>query len=124
MPAWLSGVCEKRMRQYDELKNTLKAKPATWLVTGIAGFIGSNLLETLLQLNQKVVGLDNYSTGHKRNLDLVKGTVSPAQWQNFRMIEGDIRNLEDCRSACAGTDYVLHQAALGSVPRSIEDPIR
>jgi UDP-N-acetylglucosamine 4-epimerase len=112
------------MSQYNELKNTLKAKPATWLVTGIAGFIGSNLLETLLQLDQKVVGLDNYSTGHKRNLDLVKGAVSPAQWQNFRMIEGDIRNLEDCRSACAGTDYVLHQAALGSVPRSIEDPIR
>ena len=112
------------MSQYNELRNTLKAKPATWLVTGIAGFIGSNLLETLLQLDQKVVGLDNYSTGHKRNLDLVQGAVSPAQWQNFRMIEGDIRKLEDCRSACAGTDYVLHQAALGSVPRSIEDPIR
>jgi len=112
------------MSQYDELRNTLKAKPSTWLVTGIAGFIGSNLLETLLQLDQKVVGLDNYSTGHKRNLELVKGAVSPAQWRNFRMVEGDIRNLEDCRSACAGTDYVLHQAALGSVPRSIEDPIR
>jgi UDP-N-acetylglucosamine 4-epimerase len=112
------------MSQYNELRNTLKAKPATWLVTGIAGFIGSNLLETLLQLDQKVVGLDNYSTGHKRNLELVQGAVNPAQWQNFRMIEGDIRNLEDCRSACAGTDYVLHQAALGSVPRSIEDPIR
>lgn len=112
------------MSQYDELKNTLKAKPATWLVTGIAGFIGSNLLETLLQLNQKVVGLDNYATGHKRNLELVKGAVNHAQWQSFRMIEGDIRNLEDCRTACAGIDYVLHQAALGSVPRSIEDPIR
>ena len=112
------------MTKYQELKQALQAKPATWLVTGIAGFIGSNLLETLLQLDQKVVGLDNYSTGHKRNLDLVQGAVSPAQWQNFRMIEGDIRKLEDCRSACAGTDYVLHQAALGSVPRSIEDPIR
>ena len=111
------------MTKYQELQQTLKAKPATWLVTGVAGFIGSNLLETLLKLDQKVVGLDNYATGHKRNLELVKGAVSPAQWQNFKMIEGDIRNLEDCRTACAGTDYVLHQAALGSVPRSIEDPI-
>ena len=112
------------MSKYEDIKKTLQTMPATWLVTGVAGFIGSNLLETLLKLNQKVIGLDNYSTGHKRNLDLVKSAVSPAQWQNFRMIEGDIRNLEDCRSACAGTDYVLHQAALGSVPRSIEDPIR
>jgi UDP-N-acetylglucosamine 4-epimerase len=111
------------MNKYDELKQSLQAKPATWLVTGVAGFIGSNLLETLLTLNQKVVGLDNYATGHKRNLDLVKSAVTPAQWQKFRMIEGDIRRLDDCRSACAGSDYVLHQAALGSVPRSLEDPI-
>jgi len=111
------------MSKYDELKKSLQAKPAAWLVTGVAGFIGSNLLEVLLKLDQNVVGLDNYATGHKRNLDLVKSVVSPAQWQNFRMIEGDIRRLDDCRTACIGTDYVLHQAALGSVPRSIEDPI-
>ncbi len=111
------------MSKYDELKRSLQAKPATWLVTGVAGFIGSNLLETLLKLNQKVVGLDNYATGHKRNLDLVKSAVSPAQWQNFHMIEGDIRHLDDCSAACAGIDYVLHQAALGSVPRSLENPI-
>jgi UDP-N-acetylglucosamine 4-epimerase len=111
------------MSQYDALKITLQAKPKTWLVTGVAGFIGSNLLETLLKLNQKVVGLDNYATGHKRNLELVKSAVSPAQWQRFSMIEGDIRDLDTCKAACKGTDYVLHQAALGSVPRSIEDPI-
>jgi UDP-N-acetylglucosamine 4-epimerase len=111
------------MSKYEELKQSLQAKPAAWLVTGVAGFIGSNLLETLLKLDQKVVGLDNYATGHKRNLDLVKNAISPAQWQNFRMIEGDIRRLDDCRAACAGIDYVLHQAALGSVPRSLENPI-
>ncbi len=111
------------MSKYEELRQTIKAMPATWLVTGVAGFIGSNLLETLLKLDQRVVGLDNYSTGHKRNLVLVKSAVSPAQWQRLRMIEGDIRNLATCRSACANTDYVLHQAALGSVPRSLEDPI-
>ncbi|GAB4509845.1 MAG: SDR family oxidoreductase [Sulfuricaulis sp.] len=111
------------MGKYDELKRSLQAKSATWLVTGVAGFIGSNLLETLLKANQKVVGLDNYATGHKRNLDLVKSAVNSAEWQNFRMIEGDIRRLDDCRAACTDTDYVLHQAALGSVPRSLEDPI-
>lgn len=111
------------MAKYQELKPALKAKPATWLVTGVAGFIGSNLLETLLKLNQKVIGLDNFSTGHRHNLDQVKALVTPAQWQSFRLIEGDIRNLADCTAACNGVDYVLHQAALGSVPRSLEDPI-
>lgn len=111
------------MSKYDELKRSLQIQPATWLITGVAGFIGSNLLETLLKLEQKVVGLDNYATGHKRNLDLVKSAVSPVQWRNFRMIADDICTLEVCRSACHGVDYVLHQAALGSVPRSLENPI-
>jgi UDP-N-acetylglucosamine 4-epimerase len=111
----------------------------TWLITGVAGFIGSNLLETLLQLNQRVVGLDNFATGHQRNLDEVQTLVSPNQWANFSFIQGDIRNLADCQKAMTFTpslltgedgeethspvEYVLHQAALGSVPRSIKDPI-
>ena len=95
----------------------------TWLITGVAGFIGSNLLETLLKLNQNVVGLDNFATGHQHNLDEVQSLVKPEQWANFKFYEGDIRNFGDCQTACAGVDYVLHQAALGSVPRSIADPI-
>jgi UDP-N-acetylglucosamine/UDP-N-acetylgalactosamine 4-epimerase len=98
------------------------AKPRTWLITGVAGFIGSNLLESLLQLNQNVVGLDNFATGFQRNLNEVKQLVSREQWARFRFIEGDIRDPATCQKACAGVDYVLHQAALGSVPRSIEDP--
>jgi UDP-N-acetylglucosamine/UDP-N-acetylgalactosamine 4-epimerase len=90
----------------------------------VAGFIGSNLLVTLLKLGQRVVGLDNFATGYQRNLDEVKTLVTAAQWLNFRFIEGDIRNLSDCQAACTNVDYVLHQAALGSVPRSIADPIQ
>lgn len=113
------------MTAYQELQDKLPASPRTWLVTGVAGFIGSNLLETLLTLNQRVIGLDNFETGHQRNLDLVRQVVSPAQWAAFHFVEGDIRKLEDCKKAMeGGIDYVLHQAALGSVPRSIEDPIR
>jgi UDP-N-acetylglucosamine 4-epimerase len=111
------------MLAYDALQLQLKSSPHTWLVTGVAGFIGSNLLETLLKLNQHVIGLDNFSTGHSRNLDEVKFQVKPAQWDNFRLISGDIRDVGTCHQACQGADYVLHQAALGSVPRSIEDPI-
>lgn len=111
------------MSQYQTVSEQLQHAPKTWLVTGVAGFIGSNLLETLLKLNQKVVGLDNFSTGHQHNLDEVKNLVSIEQWANFKFYEGDIRNFEDCQKACAGIDYVLHQAALGSVPRSIADPI-
>jgi len=111
------------MTRYEEVKAELKANPKTWLITGVAGFIGSNLLETLLKLDQTVVGLDNFATGHQHNLDEVQALVSEEQWARFRFIEGDIRNLDDCREAVKGTDYVLHQAALGSVPRSIEDPI-
>ncbi|MED5601791.1 MAG: SDR family oxidoreductase [Pseudomonadota bacterium] len=111
------------MTRYDEVKADLQANPKTWLITGVAGFIGSNLLETLLKLDQTVVGLDNFATGHQHNLDEVQTLVTKQQWSRFRFIEGDIRNLDDCREAVKGTDYVLHQAALGSVPRSIEDPI-
>ena len=108
---------------YNKVKETLVQTPKTWLITGVAGFIGSNLLETLLLLDQKVVGLDNFATGFQHNLDEVKSLVSAEQWEGFTFIEGDIRQLTDCSKACQGVDYVLHQAALGSVPRSIADPI-
>jgi UDP-N-acetylglucosamine 4-epimerase len=125
------------MTTYETLKQQLQSQPKTWLITGVAGFIGSNLLEALLKLNQYVVGMDNFSTGHQRNLDEVQTLVTPAQWANFQFLNGDIRNLDDCRRAMffsplplaeegrgeGAVDYVLHQAALGSVPRSIEDPI-
>lgn len=111
------------MTAYQALLQQLITQPKTWLVTGVAGFIGSNLLEHLLKLNQRVIGLDNFATGHQHNLDEVQGLVSQEQWAGFTFIEGDIRNLEDCQKACTGVDYVLHQAALGSVPRSINDPI-
>lgn len=111
------------MTHYETLQQELSLNPKTWLITGVAGFIGSNLLETLLRLNQHVVGLDNFATGHQRNLDEVKSLVSAEQWARFKFNESDIRNLDDCHRGCAGVDYVLHQAALGSVPRSINDPI-
>ena len=110
-------------RNYAQVREDLSSRPATWLVTGVGGFIGSNLLQTLLELGQNVVGLDNFATGHRKNLDQVKGLVKPQDWSRFRFVEGDIRDLEACQRACAGVEYVLHQAALGSVPRSIEDPV-
>lgn len=108
---------------YREVRELLRQRPRRWLVTGVAGFIGSNLLETLLKLDQVVVGLDNFATGHARNLEEVKGAVGAAAWRNFTFVEGDIRELADCRRVCVAADFVLHQAALGSVPRSIEDPL-
>jgi UDP-N-acetylglucosamine 4-epimerase len=105
--------------QYPSIAGTQR----TWLVTGVAGFIGSNLLEALLKLGQRVVGLDNFSTGFQHNLDQVEAAVGPKAWANFRFIRGDIRSVETCHAACSGVDIVLHEAALGSVPRSIEDPI-
>lgn len=111
------------MSQYQTVCEQLQQHPKTWLVTGVAGFIGSNLLEALLKLNQTVVGLDNFATGHQHNLDEVQSLVTAEQWVKFRFIEGDIREFADCQNACQGVDYVLHQAALGSVPRSIADPI-
>lgn len=106
-----------------DLAHTLQSTPRRWLVTGCAGFIGSHLVETLLQLNQSVVGLDNLSTGYRRNLDEVQALVSAGQWRQFQFIESDIRDLAACEEACQSVDVVLHQAALGSVPRSLQDPI-
>nr|WP_320010173.1 NAD-dependent epimerase/dehydratase family protein [uncultured Desulfobulbus sp.] len=110
------------MHFYTERQQQLVQQPATWLITGVAGFIGSNLLETLLSLGQRVVGLDNFSTGYQHNLDEVERRVGQEAWAGFCFMEGDIRVPADCQRACKGVDYVLHQAALGSVPRSIEDP--
>ena len=111
------------LSNYQKIKMQLKSNPKVWLITGVAGFIGSNLLEHLLKLDQTIIGLDNFATGHQRNLDEVKGLVSEAQWQKFHFIEGDIRDYETCSTAVEGVDYVLHQAALGSVPRSLADPL-
>jgi UDP-N-acetylglucosamine 4-epimerase len=111
------------MTAYQQLQKTLAAAPQTWLVTGAAGFIGSNLVETLLKLNQRVVGLDNFATGNQANLDEVRGLVAARQWRHFRFVPGDLGDLKICRKVCRGVDYVLHQAALGSVPRSIKDPL-
>jgi len=111
------------MNRYDSVKKELLENPKRWLITGVAGFIGSNLLETLLLLNQKVIGLDNFSTGHQYNLEEVEETVGEQQWKNFKFIEGDITNFEMCIEATKEVDIVLHQAALGSVPRSIDNPI-
>ncbi len=110
-------------QNYENLAKALRSDPKKWLVTGVAGFIGSNLLETLLDLDQIVVGLDNFSTSHRGNLDEVRALVGESRWKNFTFIEGDICDLATCRKACEGIDHVLHQAALGSVPRSIEDPV-
>jgi len=107
----------------EQARQQLKSKPKKWLITGVAGFIGSNLLEELLRLDQMVVGLDNFATGHQHNLDQVREAVSAEQWERFHFIEGDIRTPDDCQAACDAVDYVLHQAALGSVPRSLEDPV-
>ena len=108
---------------YEALQSNLRSSPRRWLVTGVAGFIGSHLLETLLGLGQDVVGLDDFSTGHQRNLDQVRSAVGETRWSCFEFIKGDIRVADDCRRACEAVDVVLHQAAIGSVPRSIEDPV-
>lgn len=115
------------MTKYEELQQYLKNNQTTWLITGVAGFIGSNLLEKLLILNQKVIGLDSFDTGYQKNIDeaildankILGEDVS----KNFKFIKGDIKSIDDCKHACHSVDYVLHQAALGSVPRSIEDPL-
>lgn len=111
------------MTAYERLQKTLSESQRTWLVTGAAGFIGSNLVETLLKLNQRVVGLDNFSTGKRANLDEVRALVTGRQWRSFRFVEGDLGDAGLCRRVCRGIQYVLHQAALGSVPRSIKDPL-
>ncbi|HEX7438089.1 MAG TPA: NAD-dependent epimerase/dehydratase family protein [Caldimonas sp.] len=111
------------MSAFGDLQLRLRNERHTWLVTGVAGFIGSNLLEALLKLDQQVVGLDNFATGHERNLAEVRSVVSAEQWARFRFVQGDIRVLGDCKGVCADVEYVLHQAALGSVPRSVADPV-
>ena len=115
------------MSKYHEIQDYLRTNQRLWLVTGVAGFIGSNLLEKLLILNQRVVGLDNFDTGYQYNIDSAiqdaSSIVGKNLINNFKFIEGDIRKLDDCKEACNEIDYVLHQAALGSVPRSIENPI-
>jgi UDP-N-acetylglucosamine 4-epimerase len=111
------------MSAYADLLERLQSSPDNWLVTGAAGFIGSHLVETLLMAGQRVSGLDNLSTGHLKNLDMVKERVGDAAWKKFTFVRGDIRNLVTCRELCSGMSYVLHEAALGSVPRSIDDPI-
>ena len=111
-PPALAAVCAR-----------LSERPLRWLVTGSAGFIGSHLLETLLRLGQDVVSLDNFATGHRRNLDEVRASVGEHPWRRHTFLEGDVADLEVCRRACKAVDIVLHEAALGSVPRSIEDPV-
>lgn len=110
------------MSQYTELKKKLLDQQYTWLITGVAGFIGSNLMEALLKLNQRVIGLDNFATGSQKNLDLVLSELTAVQINNFKFYQGDIRNNHDCEAAVQDVDFVLHQAALGSIPRSIENP--
>jgi UDP-N-acetylglucosamine 4-epimerase len=115
---WIETVTK-----FNDMQEQLRGHSHHWLVTGAAGFIGSNLVEALLKLNQRVTGLDNFATGHQHNLDQVQQLVGPEAWQRFSFIKGDIRNLADCARACEGVDFVLHEAALGSVSRSIADPI-
>jgi UDP-N-acetylglucosamine 4-epimerase len=112
------------MTAYEQAKNQLLARPKAWLITGVAGFIGSNLAESLLRLDQRVIGLDNFATGKRKNLEQIRDALPRKQFARFTFIEGDICDLKTCLHACRSVDYVLHQAALGSVPRSIEDPIR
>ncbi|MSU59359.1 MAG: SDR family oxidoreductase [Pedosphaera sp.] len=111
------------MSAYAKLQAELRAAPRTWLVTGVAGFIASNLLESLLKLDQRVIGLDNFATGHRSNLEVVNGLVSGEQWARFQFVEGDITDVSVCARVCGGVDFVLHQAALGSVPRSLAEPL-
>ncbi|MDL2353682.1 MAG: SDR family oxidoreductase [Pseudomonadota bacterium] len=111
------------MTKFNDIQHHLREHRYHWLVTGAAGFIGSNLVEALLKLDQRVTGLDNFATGHQHNLDQVQALVGAEAWQRFSFIDGDIRRQDDCAHACAGVDFVLHQAALGSVSRSIADPI-
>jgi UDP-N-acetylglucosamine 4-epimerase len=113
----------KNLIKYDEIKEELKSNQKTWLITGVAGFIGSNLAEALLKLNQKIIALDNFATGHRYNLEHIKHSVSSQQWENFTFVEGDITDLSTCLSVTKDVDIVLHQAALGSVPRSIDNPV-
>ena len=109
--------------KYNDVKEQLKTNQKIWLITGVAGFIGSNLAEALLKLNQQVIGLDNFSTGHQYNLEQIKDSLTDEQWSNFHFQEGDITDFKTCQNITKNVNIVLHQAALGSVPRSIDNPI-
>jgi len=113
----------KQNLKYTDVKRKIQSDPKHWLITGVAGFIGSNLLEHLLKLEQSIVGIDNFSTGKEKNIAEVKSIVTERQWSRFKFIKGDIREIKTCQEACKGMDFILHEAALGSVPRSLEDPI-
>ena len=117
MHKWLAAPTQ------EEIGRELSSRQATWLITGVAGFIGSNLLEVLLASGQKVIGLDNFATGHRHNLAEVERRAGAELWRNFTFIEGDIRDRATCEDAVRNADIVLHQAALGSVPRSLADPL-
>lgn len=108
---------------YQLVREHLQNEQYRWVITGVAGFIGSNLLQSLLELGQRVVGVDNFLTGYRHNLDQVRELVGPGAWRGFELIEGDVRDMAVCRQACDRADYVLHQAALGSVGRSLDDPL-
>jgi UDP-N-acetylglucosamine 4-epimerase len=109
--------------RFETVQQSLGQEPRTWLVTGAAGFIGSHLAERLLHLGQTVVGLDNFATGKRENLAAIERSVGGSAWRRFSFVTGDIRALDTCRSCTRGVDFVLHQAALGSVPRSMSDPL-
>src|SRR6476469_8236928 len=111
------------MTAYRRLLDTLNAEPRTWLITAVAGFIGSHLLEALLELGQRVVGLDNFSTGSPRNLDAIQARVGGEKWKHFSLRRGSIADIGVCREASDHVDYVLHQAGFVSVTLSIEDPV-
>ena len=111
------------MNKFEDLIDEFQVKQKIWLITGIAGFIGSNLAEFLLKHNQKVVGIDNFSTGYQKNLDMIKESIGDEKYKNLNFIKGDISEYSTCKKACIGVDIILHQAALGSVPRSIADPV-
>jgi UDP-N-acetylglucosamine 4-epimerase len=111
------------MTRWDDAREGLRRQPRSWLVTGAAGFIGSHIVEELLRLGQRVRGLDDFSTGHRANLEDVAARVGGDRFGAFELVEGDIRDSSVCAKACAGAPLVIHQAALGSVPRSVADPI-
>jgi UDP-N-acetylglucosamine 4-epimerase len=110
------------MTEFEKTQLKLRDRPRAWVVSGVAGFIGSNLLEALLRLDQDVTGVDNFSTGHPHNLAQVKAAVTAEQWRRFRLIDGDVASPDVCRAACSAADIVLHHAALASVPHSMTDP--
>ncbi len=111
------------MSAYEQCLEDLRAQPRKWLVTGCSGFIGSHIVETLLGLGQRVIGVDNLATGSQANINDVLEKVGSEAWAKFTFLEGDVRNLVTCRAACAGVDAVVHQAGFVSVPLSMQKPL-